>query len=196
MSLLCISFAHQWHPVNHCLISFLAVLLKPVCPEWRHRPCRQRNIPAPDRRSYWRTAIPQSMACRVAPAPSDRRGRVAIQPDPIGPHRPRDVFELLLAEVFDGEVEFAYASSCTRAETQIPPGSAIPSRRAATLTPSPKMSPSSTTTSSTLIPIRNSIRSLPGIAAQRSAIAVCTSVAHCNASTTLANSTRRPSPLS
>ena len=39
------------------------------------------------------------------------------------------------------------ASSCTRAETQIPPGSASAFRRAATLIPSPKMSPSSTTTS-------------------------------------------------
>jgi len=39
------------------------------------------------------------------------------------------------------------ASSLTRAETQIPPGSARPSSRAATLTPSPKMSPSSTTMS-------------------------------------------------
>src|SRR6516225_11947914 len=37
------------------------------------------------------------------------------------------------------------ASSCTRDDTHTPPGCARPSRRAAMLTPSPKMSPSSTT---------------------------------------------------
>src|SRR5215468_3437669 len=42
-------------------------------------------------------------------------------------------------------------SSCTRAETQMPPGSARPSRRAATFTPSPKMSPPSIMMSPTLI---------------------------------------------
>src|SRR5829696_9549780 len=36
-----------------------------------------------------------------------------------------------------------YASSCTRFETQIPPGFASPSRRTTKLTPSPKMSSSS-----------------------------------------------------
>ena len=40
------------------------------------------------------------------------------------PHRPGDVLELLLAHVLEGEVELAAASSCTRAETQMPPGSA------------------------------------------------------------------------
>jgi hypothetical protein len=53
----------------------------------------------------------------------------------------------LLADVFEGEIERPAASSCTRAETQMSPGSANPSSRAATLTPSPKMSPSSTTMS-------------------------------------------------
>ena len=54
------------------------------------------------------------------------------------------------------------ASSCTRAETQMPPGSASASRRAAILTPSPKISPSSTMTSPRLIPMRNSMRSSGG----------------------------------
>src|SRR5215471_16842364 len=41
---------------------------------------------------------------------------------------------------------------------QMPPGSAIPSRRAATLTPSPRMSSPSIRMSPRLIPIRDSIR--------------------------------------
>ena len=61
-------------------------------------------------------------------------------------------------------------SSCTRAETQIPPGSAMPSSRAATLTPSPKMSPSSTTMSPWLMPMRNSMRRSAATSALRSAI--------------------------
>src|SRR5260370_140313 len=87
------------------------------------------------------------------------------------------------------------ASSCTRAETQIPPGSAKPSRRAATLTPSPKISPSSTTTSPTLMPTRNSIRRSGGSGALVLAKAVCISAAQRRASTTLANSTSNPSPV-
>src|ERR1700720_1803759 len=69
------------------------------------------------------------------------------------------------------------ASSCTRAETQIPPGSARPSRRAATLTPSPKMSPSSTTMSPTLIPMRKSMRLSGGNRVLLSARAACISAA-------------------
>jgi hypothetical protein len=88
------------------------------------------------------------------------------------------------------------ASLCTRAETQIPPGSAKPSRRAATFTPLPKMSPSSTTTSPTLMPIRNSIRLSVSVVALRPAMPACSSVAQRSASTTLLNSTSRPSPPS
>src|SRR6516164_3826939 len=44
--------------------------------------------------------------------------------------------------------------SWTAADMQIPPGSARPSSRAATLTPSPKMSSGSTITSPTLMPMR------------------------------------------
>src|SRR5215831_2054258 len=53
---------------------------------------------------------------------------------------------------------------------QIPPGSAKASRRAATLTPSPKMSCSSTITSPRLIPTRNSIRLSGGVPSLRSVI--------------------------
>src|SRR5215469_15350196 len=54
--------------------------------------------------------------------------------------------------------------SCAAALMQIPPGSASASRRAAMLTPSPKMSPSSMMMSLTLTPMRNSIRRHGGIA--------------------------------
>jgi len=47
-------------------------------------------------------------------------------------------------------------------EMQKPPGSAMASRRAATLTPSPNMSPLSSITSPTLMPMRNSMRSFGG----------------------------------
>src|SRR5947208_1821441 len=46
-----------------------------------------------------------------------------------------------------------------------------------------------------LMPMRNSIRRSGGMPALRSAIARCISTAQCAASTTLANSTRKPSPV-
>src|SRR5258705_3518280 len=51
---------------------------------------------------------------------------------------------------------------CASSEMQTPPGSAIPSRRAAMLTPSPKISLPSTMMSPTWMPMRNSIRSTCG----------------------------------
>src|SRR5215469_16503141 len=54
----------------------------------------------------------------------------------------------------------------------MPPGSANPSSRAATLTPSPKMSPSSTTMSPTLMPMRNAMRLVCGRPVLRSAISM------------------------
>jgi hypothetical protein len=77
----------------------------------------------------------------------------------------------------------------------MPPGLAKVSRRAATLTPSPKMSPSSTTISPTLMPMRNSMRLSAGTVAFRSAMPACISVAQRSASTTLPNSTSSPSPV-
>src|SRR5215475_13710692 len=70
---------------------------------------------------------------------------------------------------------------------QMPPGSAIPSRRAATLTLSPSRSSPSTTTSPTLIPTRNSIRFSVGTSVLRSSIPRCTSRAQRRASTTEGN---------
>jgi len=78
---------------------------------------------------------------------------------------------------------------------QIPPGSASASSRAATFTPSPKMSYSSTITSPRLIPIRKVMRPFSGVFALRSAIPRWTSAAHRTASTTLGNSARKPSPV-
>jgi hypothetical protein len=83
--------------------------------------------------------------CRRRSRRAQRPTRSWRSPDgshPVHPHQPRDILELLLAYVLETEVELARASSCTRAAKQIPPGWAS---HAATLTPSPKMSPSRTT---------------------------------------------------
>jgi hypothetical protein len=77
----------------------------------------------------------------------------------------------------------------------MPPGSAEPASRAATLTPSPKMSPSSTMTSPILMPMRNSMRWSGGRGALLAAKTACTSAEQRSASTMLANSTRSPSPV-
>jgi hypothetical protein len=69
------------------------------------------------------------------------------------------------------------------------------SSRAATFTPSPKMSSSSAITSPRLMPMRNLIRRASGTSGSRSAIARCTSTAQRTASTTLANSAKKPSPV-
>ena len=86
-------------------------------------------------------------------------------------------------------------SSCTRLDMQIPPGGAISCSRAATLTPSPKMSSPSTMMSPMLMPMRKAMRRSSAIPAVRSAIAVCTSTAQRTALTTLGNSSSRPSPV-
>ena len=76
------------------------------------------------------------------------------------------------------------------------PGLAIPSNRAAILTPSPIRSPSlSSTTSPRWMPMRNSMRRSGGRPALRSTIPFCTSMAQRTASTTLRNSTMAPSPV-
>src|SRR3984893_11579479 len=67
----------------------------------------------------------------------------------------------------------------------MPPGSAKASRRAATLTPSPKMSLSSIMMSPRLTPMRKSMRPSAGTPALRAAISRCTSTAQRTASTTL-----------
>src|SRR5215472_9046784 len=57
------------------------------------------------------------------------------------------------------------------------------------------MSCPSTSTSPRLMPMRNSIRCSGGVPLLRSAIARCTSTAQRTASTTLANSAKKPSPV-
>ena len=74
-------------------------------------------------------------------------------------------------------------------------GSASACSRAATLTPSPKMSPSSTITSPRLMPIRNWIQRAGDTSALRRAIRRWISAAHSTASATLWNSTSMPSPV-
>ena len=103
----------------------------------------------------------------------------------VDPHRPRDVLDLLLAQILEGEIELvAHLVPNTRL-TQIPPGSASAFSRAATFTPSPKMSCSSTITSPRLIPMRNLIRCSGGTSGLRSIIPRWTSTAQRTASTTL-----------
>jgi hypothetical protein len=68
---------------------------------------------------------------------------------------------------------------CSRTvpETQTPPGSASASSRAATLTPSPKMSSPSTITSPRLMPMRSLICCASIASGSRSIIPRCTSAA-------------------
>src|ERR1700674_750832 len=68
--------------------------------------------------------------------------------------------------------------SRTVRETQTPPGSASASRRAATLTPSPKMSSPSAMMSPRLMPMRNLICRSSVASGSRSIIPRCTSAAH------------------
>ena len=80
-------------------------------------------------------------------------------------------------------------------ETHRPPGSQIDSRRAAMLTPSPKMSLPSMMMSPTLMPARNTMRLSSGVSALRASILRCTVTAQATAFTTLGNSTSNPSPV-
>ena len=86
--------------------------------------------------------------------------------------------------------------SLTEPETATPPGLAMLSIRAAMLTPSPKMSPSSMMMSQRLTPMRNSTRLSCGTSALRSRILCWMSAAQATALTTLGNSTSKPSPVS
>ena len=81
----------------------------------------------------------------------------AAEHDLIGPNRARDVLHLLISDVVETYVDTPMHLFAHRAETQIPPGSANSSSRAATLTPSPAISLPSTMMSPKLMPIRNSM---------------------------------------
>jgi len=76
-----------------------------------------------------------------------------------------------------------------------PPGSHKASRRAAILTPSPKMSSPSMMMSPTLMPMRKTIRSSSATSALRLTMPRWITTAHPTASTTLPNSTSAPSPV-
>ena len=80
-------------------------------------------------------------------------------------------------------------------EMQTPPGSHSVSSRAAMLTPSPKISSPSMMMSPTLMPIRNTMRLSSGIAALRPIMPRWMATAQATASTMLANSTSKPSPV-
>src|SRR6516162_1845978 len=84
--------------------------------------------------------------------------------------------------------------SRTIPETQIPPGSARASNRAAILTASPKRLSPCTMMSPTWMPMRNRICSPAGRSAFSLAMASCTATAHSTASTALAKSATRLSP--
>src|SRR6516165_10563197 len=90
-----------------------------------------------------------------------------------------------------------FSPTCSRTEalTQISPGAASVWSRAAMLTPSPKMSPSSWMTSPRLMPMRKRMRSVSGRLALRSSIPCRITTAQRTASTTEANSIRMPSPV-
>lgn len=72
----------------------------------------------------------------------------------IDPHLPGDVVDALFPEVLEGVREPVADMVAYRAGDGMQPGAANPSSRAAILTPSPKMSCSSTITSPSLTPIR------------------------------------------
>jgi hypothetical protein len=76
-----------------------------------------------------------------------------------------------------------------------PPGSQRDSRRAAMLTPSPKMSSPSTIMSPMLTPMRKTMRFASVTSALRATMPRWITTAQPTASTTLANSTSAPSPV-
>ena len=80
-------------------------------------------------------------------------------------------------------------------EMHSPPGSQRASRRAAILTPSPKMSSPSMMISPTLMPMRKTMRLSSATPALRLTMPRWITTAHPTASTTLANSTSAPSPV-
>jgi hypothetical protein len=79
------------------------------------------------------------------------------------------VLDLLFAEILKADIDLVAHLVADDALTQIPPGSARASSRAATLTPSPKMSCSSMIMSPRLMPMRNSMRRSPPMPPLRNA---------------------------
>src|SRR5262249_38476107 len=64
-------------------------------------------------------------------------GALLAAANPVDAHSPRDIFDLLLAQILKGEIELVAHLIAHDAAEQIPPGAASDSKRAATFTPSP-----------------------------------------------------------
>ena len=105
-----------------------------------------------------------------------------------------NVLHLLLAQILEGDQPMLAHMIAHAARHAYASGSASDSSRAAMLTPSPKMSPSLTMTSPTLMPIRNSMRRSGGSLAFSCGSASCDFTAQSTAATTLPNSARTLSP--
>jgi hypothetical protein len=117
-----------------------------------------------------------------------------IDRDTERPDGPRDALDGLLTQVLEAEAGEVADAVADTALTQMPPASAKVWSRAATFTPSPKMSPFLTMTSPTLMPMRNSIRRASGSSSLAAAIFPWISMAQRTASTMLANSASTLSP--
>jgi hypothetical protein len=103
-------------------------------------------------------------------------------------------FSLCRPALAKGASSLPAICSATWPETQTPPAGARLSRRAATLTPSPRMSPASTMTSPKLTPTRKTICSASGRSSLTSCSRVWISTALRVASTLLGNSATTLSP--
>ena len=87
-------------------------------------------------------------------------------------------------------------ASCTVREIRMPPGEASASSRAATLTPSPNRSSSSTIRSPRCRPMRRRMARSSGSSRAASCMTCCNSMAAVSASTAEPNSASTPSPVS
>src|SRR5258705_9145617 len=114
---------------------------------------------------------------------------------PIRMHRTSYIFQLLVPDVFERDVELPETCRKTSSDTQMPPGSAMPSSLAAIFTPSPSMSSPSISTSPKLMPMRNSMRTSSGTSLLRSLMRFWTTTAQSTAATIDGNSRSTPSPV-
>ena len=149
----------------------------------RQPPARHRH---PQQRALHRPAGLEPPALRKGPG--NRKTGV----EPKGAHRAGYVLNLRSPRSSKVTGNLSRTWSRTAREMHSPPGSHKLSNRAATLTPSPKISPASPMMSPTLTPIRKI--ALLSSATPRNAIPRWIEIAQATASTALGNSTRRPSP--
>jgi hypothetical protein len=119
----------------------------------------------------------------------------AFRTNPVHPHGSNDVLDLLLAEIDNGEAE-AVAHLLVRRRTE-----ADPARLGQGFEPGGDVDAAAQDVAildddvADIDAHANSSRRSEGVAALRVIISRCTSTAQRTASTTLANSTRRPSPV-